>query len=1015
MKKRNLALALTTAAMSAFAVAGLCACGDDEPQADYGPDQFVYNQGINDWTKLEYPDAGMKMDGKVESSEYGEKYLSFSDVNGVNMKVYAHMGEEGVFFGFQSNDKRVYCEAEQVYNNTSIEIQVAPFGTEKLNANVIQLRLGANGYAEQWVGLRENNMQYDYTRKYIPSMGAVSINGKLNSSDCDGYSMELYLPYSSMNLSEKPESVVCTPSFNTKASAGEGPRATWTMMLGCDLSQPASWYVVDDGGMTTQTAGFEVGENGLVEQKGGSNEFYYFDSVPVEAYYLKTKLSQKEFLNNDNWPKFGLVNKSESALVPFLVDAGNRTSTDFTVVKAVQSTASGTSWLWDESIAPMSGRWANDYIKGYQNLEFETIYCEGNLYFVIDGVLVYSVKNFADPAQGAIPGLMCFNTVAAFENCVYEKDTAKVKEELAKYAPKHAAIDGDLSDWANLSIGDELNKKDANNHNELTVRAFRGDDGIYIAYQVKHETLCPLIKWSEGWWRNTNVEFFIGDKQYAMTPAGYGGYMDAIFTTVKDESGAYYNSVAEIYISNAMLEKDGFDLSEQLTAGFAFKSPSGDEGSKLNGNDWWYFGGEPTVYQYPITANGIGTGNEGGEPPIESPFTLDGDLGDWEAESVKSVTLVGAGNTSHKGAKWYASLQEDGLYLAVEAKHDSFVFNQNEWHKNTNFEFFVGGNNVNNLHGWVNFNGENSVATGGDFQGLSAEFKKIAVTGSEKCHTIIEARIPRSNIARMIENGMIRVGMAWKTEGDDIIGGGTNYAGDSWWCAYGTHPNNRNFMLYVTEAGACMNPEGLYGEDSITATTPAITLDGDISEWTGIKTIGITGTDDFAGKSVKFYGSLQTTGLYLAVDATHKNFTTGQSDWWKNTNFEFWLGGSEGGNIQFYAKAVEEDGNKTFVTNKEYIQVASTTSEADGWHHTVVEVFIPIANLTDLRSDYLIQNGAVRVGVAWKTIGDEINHGAFGGDETSDWWRPAGTHPDNLDMARVDAEGIYTNAEYNAK
>ena len=165
MKKRNLALALTTAAMSAFAVAGLCACGDDEPQADYGPDQFVYNQGINDWTKLEYPDAGMKMDGKVESSEYGEKYLSFSDVNGVNMKVYAHMGEEGVFFGFQSNDKRVYCEAEQVYNNTSIEIQVAPFGTEKLNANVIQLRLGANGYAEQWVGLRENNMQYDYTRK----------------------------------------------------------------------------------------------------------------------------------------------------------------------------------------------------------------------------------------------------------------------------------------------------------------------------------------------------------------------------------------------------------------------------------------------------------------------------------------------------------------------------------------------------------------------------------------------------------------------------------------------------------------------------------------------------------------------------------------------------------------------------------------------------------------------------------------------------------------------------------
>lgn len=1011
MKKRNLALALTTAAMSAFAVAGLCACGDDEPQADYGPDQFVYNQGINDWTKLEYPDAGMKMDGKVESSEYGEKYLSFSDVNGVNMKVYAHMGEEGVFFGFQSNDKRVYCEAEQVYNNTSIEIQVAPFGTEKLNANVIQLRLGANGYAEQWVGLRENNMQYDYTRKYIPSMGAVSINGKLNSSDCDGYSMELYLPYSSMNLSEKPESVVCTPSFNTKASAGEGPRATWTMMLGCDLSQPASWYVVDDGGMTTQTAGFEVGENGLVEQKGGSNEFYYFDSVPVEAYYLKTKLSQKEFLNNDNWPKFGLVNKSESALVPFLVDAGNRTGTDFTVVKAVQSTASGTSWLWDESIAPMSGRWANDYIKGYQNLEFETIYCEGNLYFVIDGVLVYSVKNFADPAQGAIPGLMCFNTVAAFENCVYEKDTAKVKEELAKYAPKHAAIDGDLSDWANLSIGDELNKKDANNHNELTVRAFRGDDGIYIAYQVKHETLCPLIKWSEGWWRNTNVEFFIGDKQYAMTPAGYGGYMDAIFTTVKDESGAYYNSVAEIYISNAMLEKDGFDLSEQLTAGFAFKSPSGDEGSKLNGNDWWYFGGEPTVYQYPITANGIGTGNEGGEPPIESPFTLDGDLSDWEAESIKSVTLVGAGNTSHKGAKWYASLQEDGLYLAVEAKHDAFISGKPSWYDNTNFEFFLGTDRVQR---YVYFDKEDHVSASAP--DIKTAMKKLSVTEGEgvaKYHTVIEVYLPASHIKNMTQEGMIRVGMAWKTAGDDIVGAGTNWGGDSWWCAYGSNPNNLEYMLYVTESGAYLkneylNPDMTFGKDGIAATTLAITLDGDVSEWTGIKTVGITGTDSFAGKSVKFYGSLQTTGLYLAADVTHGTYTTGKGAWHENTNFEFFVGEfSGGGPRQCYVYATETG----FKASNSYIQVASTTSEAVGFHHTVVEVFIPIEHLGP---DYAIQNGEIRVGMAWKTGGDEINNNAFGGNETGDWWRPAGTHPNNADMAYVGAAGISTKAEHNA-
>lgn len=217
MKAKKWIIAALTALMCLCLGLFVSACGEAK---NYGFEDYGYNNGTNenDWTKLEYPDTDITVDGVVNTTEYGDKFLSFSDVNGINMKVYAHMGQEGVFFGFVSDDTAVFYDAKDVYNNTSIEIQVAPAGTEKLNPNVVQLRLGANGYAEQWVGMKAHDTKYDYTRKYIPSMGRIRINGQLNSAECEGYSMEIYMPYTSLNLDSKPDSIVCAPSFNTKAA-----------------------------------------------------------------------------------------------------------------------------------------------------------------------------------------------------------------------------------------------------------------------------------------------------------------------------------------------------------------------------------------------------------------------------------------------------------------------------------------------------------------------------------------------------------------------------------------------------------------------------------------------------------------------------------------------------------------------------------------------------------------------------------------------------------------------------
>ena len=184
MKKKTLLIAGLSLLAVGLSAAALTGCG-------YKFEKYTFNYGgesENDWRALEYSDTDIKMDGLVNTEEYGKKHLSFSDVNGVNMKVYAHLGEEGVFFGFVSNDRYVnYNTKHEVFNNTSVEIQVAPNGTETLNSNVVQLRLGANGTPDQWVGFPSSD-GYSYSNKYIPSMGVVHINGELNKQ-ADGYSV----------------------------------------------------------------------------------------------------------------------------------------------------------------------------------------------------------------------------------------------------------------------------------------------------------------------------------------------------------------------------------------------------------------------------------------------------------------------------------------------------------------------------------------------------------------------------------------------------------------------------------------------------------------------------------------------------------------------------------------------------------------------------------------------------------------------------------------------------------
>ena len=73
-------------------------------------------------------------------------------------------------------------------------------------------------------------------------------------------------------------------------------------------------------------------------------------------------------------------------------------------------------------------------------------------------------------------------------------------------------------------------------------------------------------------------------------------------------------------------------------------------------------------------------------------------------------------DTEHKSVDFYAALDETGLFLAVEVHHDILLTDKGAWYTNTNFEFFINGNN----QYWVSAGQNKNKVTNGDSCGEGA-------------------------------------------------------------------------------------------------------------------------------------------------------------------------------------------------------------------------------------------------------------------------------------------------------
>ncbi|MBQ7354051.1 MAG: TFIIB-type zinc ribbon-containing protein [Clostridia bacterium] len=186
---------------------------------------------------------------------------------------------------------------------------------------------------------------------------------------------------------------------------------------------------------------------------------------------------------------------------------------------------------------------------------------------------------------------------------------------------------------------------------------------------------------------------------------------------------------------------------------------------------------------------------------------------------------------------------------------------------------------------------------------------------------------------------------------------------------------------------------------------PAITVDGDLSDWAGVHTLSVVGSGEWEGKKVTIYGVLGEDGLYMAADAYHAKFTTDQGDWWMNTNFEFFVNKNGNRDNQCWVSAKGYTADNPVPTTSHEKMVAKMTNEKVGdLYHTTVEVFMAYSDFDFLATG---EDDFLRIGVAWKTIGDVNNNGEANGGGNDEYWVPKLTWPANADKAHVTANGIF--------
>lgn len=273
------------------------ACGnDDHPEYSF-PEYGYTNPGE---TAVDI-DEEVTLDGNLDESFWSEKrwfesYLESSPQ--VTLRVTSHFGEKGVYFAFDVNDPEVYAVPERfTWYNSAVELYVSTAdGANNLaNGDAYEADVDASGRTSIRKWSRQGVGAYGFNNWPTEMYGeAVTKNGAVNTAECTGYTVEMFIPWEGLG-GERQEFLYVNPTLIRTSSANpvDQDRIWYNFGMeerGAAWGSAGTWWVFDENGLDALDVTTSVSGAGSLNARSYvvAGDDYTFMIEPEAGNYLKS-------------------------------------------------------------------------------------------------------------------------------------------------------------------------------------------------------------------------------------------------------------------------------------------------------------------------------------------------------------------------------------------------------------------------------------------------------------------------------------------------------------------------------------------------------------------------------------------------------------------------------------------------------------------------------------------------------------------------------------------------------
>ncbi len=379
---------------------------------------------INDFTNAD----NLVIDGYKENC-YGEAvyrlYYQNQEDSPIYMDSYFYFGEEGLHCFVEVHDNILSFNSKRaVYYNSSVELFFNDPSKNNIDNQTCQYRIDVGGNFTKLCGVKSKQ---SFANSYFDGQFAVAVNGEINSSENEGFDVEVFIPWYELGFDsvEDVSKIMFYPAYNrvtdTQGRESLKSRTRTAKTLSIQAS-PQTWVsiakTIDGSGEdatpegeffgSTQnyetTANFDfsrdLGANkGEAEIVQSSNHAYAFvKDFSGTNYYYECYVSDVDGADTSS-PKLGLVT----------ILSGNRFAlyvkkSDGTACGLVQRDAANSAWNWT---VEEGGTYTNT---GHKNADDDfasgvklALYRKDDLFcFFVNDTLYFSTDEAYKPLVGKV-------------------------------------------------------------------------------------------------------------------------------------------------------------------------------------------------------------------------------------------------------------------------------------------------------------------------------------------------------------------------------------------------------------------------------------------------------------------------------------------------------------------------------------------------------------------------------------------------------------------------------------